>query len=97
MSIPSGFRQIGALDLLETLAQGAEEERDENGLRARRRQIKAQAHAQVCAMYRIKHADMTPQHVAYAEAIERRMLGEGTHEKGYGFSIDASGRKPNVR
>jgi DNA-binding protein H-NS len=91
------WKQIGPLDLLETVTEGRAVEQRDGVARTSRQKIKAQAYAQVCAMYRIKADEMTSTHKAYADAIERRMLGDSTEGKGYGFSISAEGRKPNIR
>lgn len=91
--------RMGSLDFTEAIGAAREEEQRTHNLRSRRAQIKAQALAQVCAINRCGVNELTPAMRAYAEAIERRMLGEGdTAGKGYGFSLPGvAERRPNQR
>ena len=92
------IRQMGPMELLQSIEEGITEEKDDRQAKGRRQQIKAQAYAQVCSMYRVGANEMTAQHRAYAEAIEKRMLGETTTGKGFGFSLPGvADRRPNIR
>jgi len=98
MTIPGGFKQLAPWELFDAVTQAQNDEAEGREARGRRQQIRAQAYAQVCAMHKCGVNEMTPAMRAYADAIERRMLGQGvTSGKGYGFSIPTEGRRPNSR
>lgn len=93
-----GFRQAGSLDLLETIEEGRQSTEAQSQLSERRRAVKAQAYAQICHAFGVKTPeDLSPAQTQLAEALEKRWVEGGSNRRGYGFSIDPSGRDPQVR
>ncbi len=98
MSNLSGFRQANPFELAQAIVDGDEQEKNDQQAKGSRQKIKAQAFAKVCAMFNTTFNEMTPSQVAYAEAVEKRMVGDVTSGKGFGFSLpDVHLRRPNIR
>jgi len=89
MTIPAGYVRLDAMGLMDLL-QGEEKNQQQE---ARKRQIRAQAEAQVCHAMRTTVADMTPAQRELVGALERRMNGSTNAGKGFGFTLDTSDRK----
>jgi len=91
-----GMRQVGSLDLLETIAEGMQVEAEQNRQSAQRQAVKATATAQVCHSLGVKHEDLTESQQRIASELEGRMVHGRHRTRGYGFTIDTRGRKPNI-
>ena len=80
------------------LLEAIQEAREAGESRERQAQVKAHAYSVACNAVGVGVKDLTPTMRVFADAVERRMNGEGTLSKSGGFSLpDVEERKPNIR
>ena len=92
MTIPGlVLRQLGPLEQQAEIEKARQEEAKER----KGAQEKAAAHQAVARSLGIPVGRMTPAQRAMADATARSWKAGGSVPRGYGFSIDTSGRKPN--
>lgn len=88
-----GYRQASPLDL-ESITE-AEKVETEN--RSRRERQRADTYAHVCHSLGTTVDKMTPNQVLLAERMVQAWENQYSEPRGYGFSIDPTGREPSIK